>query len=76
MKQIGVVKICRVFYESYKFSTHAEKDAIKKVKDKNILKKCKIYIIKIKNDNVEQAIPCEMCNKLLKKYGINKIYRW
>jgi cytidine deaminase len=63
-----------VFYEPYKFSTHAEKDAIMKIKNKNILKKCKIYIIKIKNNKIENAIPCSMCCNLLKKYGIKKVW--
>ena len=61
-------------YETNKYSIHAEKDAIMKVKDKNILKYCKIYIVKIKNDKLEQGIPCPMCYNLLKKYNINKIY--
>lgn len=68
------VKASRVFYEAYKYSVHAEKDAIMKIKDKNILKKCKIYIIKIKNNEIENAIPCPMCCNLLKKYGIKKIW--
>jgi cytidine deaminase len=45
-----------------------------KVKDKTILNKCKIIIIKIKNNCIEPAIPCDMCLKLLNKYKINKIY--
>jgi deoxycytidylate deaminase len=61
-------------YETNKYSIHAEKDAIMKVKDKNILKYCKIYIVKIKNGQLEQGIPCPMCYNLLKKYNINKIY--
>lgn len=61
-------------YECNKFSIHAEKDAIRKVKDKNILQYCKIYIVKIKNGKLEQGIPCPMCYNLLKKYNINKIF--
>jgi cytidine deaminase len=45
-----------------------------KIKDKNILKKCKIYIIKIKNNQIENATPCQMCNDLLKKYEVKKIW--
>ena len=61
-------------YQHNKYSIHAEKDAIMKIKDKNILKDCKIYIIRINNDmNIHQGIPCEMCNKLLNKYNIYKI---
>jgi len=62
-----------VFYESNKYSTHAELDAIRKIKNKNILRECKIVIGKINNNNIEQGIPCDMCTNLLKKYGIKKI---
>ena len=44
-----------------------------KVKNKNILKNCKFYIAKIKNDEIEQALPCSMCNNLLKKYHVKSI---
>ena len=60
-------------YETNKYSIHAEKAAIRKVKNKNILKDCKIYIIKIKGDTIEQGIPCPMCYNLLNKYNITKI---
>jgi deoxycytidylate deaminase len=61
-------------YESNKHSIHAEKDAIRKIKNKNMLQYCKIYIIKLKNNEIEQGIPCPMCYDLLKKYNITKIY--
>ncbi len=75
-----MVEESSVFYEPNKYSTHAEKDAIQKVKNKNILKDCKIYIIKLKytddgTEEIKQAIPCDMCTKLLKKYGVTKIYK-
>ena len=60
-------------YESNKHSIHAEKAAIRKVRNKNILTKCKIYIIKLRNTEIEPGIPCPMCYKLLEKYKINKI---
>jgi len=60
-------------YESNKHSIHAEKDAIRKIKNKNILKKCKIYIIKLKDNEIEKGIPCPMCYNLLEKYKISKI---
>ena len=60
-------------YENNKHTVHAEKDAIRKIKNKNILKYCKVYIIKVKNNELEQGIPCPMCNNLLKKYNITKI---
>jgi deoxycytidylate deaminase len=62
-------------YECNKYSIHAEKNAIMQIKNKDILKYCKIYIIKIKKDNInkyliEQGIPCPMCYNLLNKYKI------
>ena len=64
-------------YEQNKFSIHAEKDAIQKIKNKNILKNCKIYIIRIKNDiynlNFEEGTPCSMCNNLLQKYKLKYV---
>ena len=66
-------------YQPNKYSIHAEKNAIQKIKNKNILKECKIYIIRIKkSDNhilydLEQGIPCNMCNHLLNKYNLTNI---
>jgi cytidine deaminase len=69
-------EISRVFYEAYRYSIHAEKMAIMSVKNKNILKYCKIFIIKITKDgNIEQAIPCCNCTHLLKKYKIYQVQR-
>lgn len=68
-----IVQKVSVFYEPNKYTCHAEKDAIKKVRNKYILKDCKVYIGRIKNNKLEPATPCEMCKKLLKKYGVKKI---
>ena len=46
-----------------------------KIKNKNKLKECKIYIGKIKNNKLEIALPCEMCRNLLFKYNINKVQK-
>ena len=60
-------------YESNKYSIHAEKDAIQKIKNKNILKYCKIYVIRI-TDNIDNTIEnscsCNMCSDLIKKYKL------
>lgn len=64
-----------VFYVANRFSCHAEKDAIMKVRDKNILSMCKIYIVKIVDGKVCDAHPCEMCKKLLSKYNVEKYYQ-
>ena len=66
-------------YQANKYSIHAEKNAIQKIKNKNILKDCKIYIIRIKNSynyhnyDFEPGVPCIMCYNLLKKYNLTKI---
>jgi len=60
-------------YEANKHSIHAERNAIRQVKDKHILKYCRIYIIKMKNNEIENGLPCKMCNDLLKKYNITRI---
>jgi|LauGreSBDMM110SN_4_FD.fasta_scaffold1457082_1 cytidine deaminase len=43
------------------------------VKNKNILKKSKIIIVKICDGNITNCNPCKMCKKLLSKYKINNI---
>ena len=63
----------RVFYEANKYSIHAEKDALMKVKNKNILYKCNIYIGKIKNNKLEMATPCDACKFMLMKYRVSKV---
>jgi hypothetical protein len=58
-----------VFYEANKYTVHAEKAAIMNVKNKNILKYCKIFIIKLNGDDeIEPAISCPACDRLIKKY--------
>jgi len=74
---IGINKYSKFYisadYETNRYSIHAEKDAIMKIKDKNILQYCKIYIVTIKNNKLEKGYPCPMCYNLLKKYNMNKI---
>ena len=69
----SLVIIIRIFYETNKYSIHAEKDAIMKIKNKSILPQCHIYIGKIKNNKLELAMPCPVCTNLLSKYKIKKI---
>jgi hypothetical protein len=64
--------VSSVFYESGKYSIHAEKDAIMSVRNPNILKYCKIIVIKLdSNDEIEPAISCPACAKLIQKYHIH-----
>ncbi len=63
-----------VFYVPNKYTIHAEKDAIRKIKDKTILPHCKIYIGKIINNELCPCGPCEMCSNLIQKYDCDKIW--
>jgi len=66
-------------YENNKYSVHAEQNAINKIRNKLLLCKCTIYIIRLKNlneitidnNNIELGIPCEACNNLINKYKIS-----
>jgi cytidine deaminase len=65
--------IISVFYEAYKYGIHAEKNAIMSVRDKNLLSKSKIVIVRLKDGVVVKAKPCKMCQNLLDKYKVSKI---
>ena len=57
---------------TYIHSIHAERSAIMSVKNKNLLRYCKIYVVKINNNGeITGAIPCINCEKLLCKHKIN-----
>ena len=43
------------------------------VKNKNILSKSKIIIVKIINNKISYTNPCKMCCKLLNKYKLSRI---
>jgi len=57
-------------YISNKYCIHAEVDAIRKCTH---LKNCKMIIIKIINNEIQNAQPCNSCYKLLCKYNIQII---
>ncbi len=63
-----------VFYVPNKYTIHAEKDAIRKIKDKTILPECKIYIGKIIDNEMKPCGPCAMCSELIQKFNCNKIW--
>ena len=76
MFQRNIIRsINRVFYTPNKYTTHAEVDCIMKMKDKRILKRCSMLIVRLdKNDNCTSCGPCKCCGKIINKYGIKKIY--
>jgi cytidine deaminase len=77
--QVLIIRVLRdmissVFYVPNRFSVHAERNAIMSVRNKSILKYCKIIIFRLdKSGNILPAEPCEMCSKLLQKYKITRI---
>lgn len=61
------------FYEAYKYSTHAEKNAIMSVRNKKLLPSSKIVIVRLRDGEIVEAQPCVMCQNLLSKYKMNNI---
>lgn len=52
-------------------SYHAERNALVNIKDKRILNRCVVYLLRIdRNDNPYRGVPCEMCSKFLERKGI------
>jgi tRNA(Arg) A34 adenosine deaminase TadA len=46
-----------------------------KVKNKNILKFCKLIILKLNaSKNIVSCKPCSMCLKIINKYKITKVF--
>jgi tRNA(Arg) A34 adenosine deaminase TadA len=57
-------------------TTHAEVNAILKVRKKIDLTGCKIYVARLKkiDRTLGNSKPCAMCHQIIKRYGISKIY--
>ena len=55
-----------------KFSRHAEQNCISNCKNKEIIKKCIMILVRIsENPNV---YPCNMCQHIINKYKVKKLY--
>jgi cytidine deaminase len=63
----------RAFYEINKFSIHAEKCSIMSVRNKQLLKKSKILVVKLIDHKPVVWTCCSMCTNLLKKYNLKTI---
>lgn len=62
-------------YSQWENSVHAERSAIRKVKDKSKLHGATIFIYReFKNGMPATAMPCNNCLDLIKAVGIKKIY--
>jgi len=58
-------------YEPNKYSWHAEQKCIMDCKEKHSISKCTLFLVRITgNTNV---IPCAMCSKIIKKYGVKNV---
>jgi deoxycytidylate deaminase len=56
-------------------SVHAECDAILRVRKKIDLTGSRIYVAKLgRNGNVGNSKPCPMCELVLRRYGIKRVY--
>lgn len=61
----------RVFYEPIKHTYHAEQLCIQRCKNKAMLKKCTLILVRITDGTNVQ--PCSMCAHIIKKYGIPRV---
>jgi len=63
-----------VFYEANKYSVHAEQSCISKCKNKKILKKCKMILVCLDGDGgLRECKSCEMCRRIIDKYGVKRV---
>lgn len=62
-------------YYAQHCNSHSELAAIRNVRKKVDLRGAKIYVVRVKrNRTVALARPCEMCQELLRSYGINRAF--
>lgn len=68
---------------STKLSTHAEIDAINKLRDKTLLRGADLYVVRLGSDSngeliVHNSCPCSTCFpklvKCMKKYGLHNVF--
>jgi len=60
-----------VFYKPNVYTTHAEVDCIRKIKDKYILRKAVLIVVKITGST---SCPCKACKNVIEKSGIKTVY--
>jgi deoxycytidylate deaminase len=74
MKHKYIKNNCEHEFTPNKYVVHAEFNCIfncKNIKKYN-LRDCKIVLVKIKNGKIRKCEPCEICQKLLFKFKIEK----
>lgn len=61
-------------YKLFENSLHAEQDALSKI-GKEKAQGASILVIRLKrNGELSMALPCKMCSKMIKAFGIKKVY--
>jgi len=63
-----------VFYEANKYSYHAEQNCIINCKNKQIINKCNMLLVRISDTG--DAIPCDMCRHMINKYNVKRLYTY
>jgi deoxycytidylate deaminase len=69
----------KIAKHEYCETTHAEQDAILKVRSKTDLRGSKIFVVRLRSSNsplgeLGLARPCPICEEVLKSYGIKRAY--
>ncbi len=63
-----------VFYVSKKYSIHAEQSCIMNCRNKHVLRKSKIILVKLSKDgHVQKCEPCFKCCHIINKYKICRV---
>lgn len=67
--------VARNQYAEY-CNTHAEIDALLKIKDPKVLLGAKLFVMRLQRDRetIVSAKPCEMCYKAMLDAGIKRVY--
>jgi hypothetical protein len=70
------------FYEPCKYTFHAEQVCIKRCRDKNVIKKSTMILVRktgnTDNNNpnihpIKEVRPCKMCQHIIEKYKLRRI---
>jgi cytidine deaminase len=63
---------CSILYESNKYSSHAEQNCIANCRDKYLISKCDMILLRISDSN--DVRPCNLCQHLINKYNVKKLF--
>jgi deoxycytidylate deaminase len=63
---------CKILYKSNKYSSHAEQNCIANCKDKYLISKCDMLLLRISHS--DDVRPCDMCQHIINKYNVKKLF--